>query len=204
MHLTAVVTKTDLASLVESLTPLSVIIDEPRGRVVTLGRPTKVELVAGSGLRLRGDAHITWDFAHIPIPVTLRAWQLLLVPRIVVRDRAHVLAFDPVIEELDLKLVPGFVDEKVADAIRNGIAQNRERLAWNFARTLSKRLPLPAKISPPKTFEILVVGGEVSVSESEVRFTVRFEARFETRAAAPGTEREQKAVPPAPARATAR
>jgi hypothetical protein len=133
-----------------------------------------------------------------------------LVPRIKSRGDSHVLSLEPVLEELDVKLVPGFVDEKIADAIRGGIAQNRDRLAWDFARTLSKRLPLPAKISPAKTFEILAVGGEVSVNESEMRLALRFETRFfdEERAAATETETEREqvsgAVQPTPVHAAAR
>lgn len=180
---TAVIPETDLVTLMESITPLRVTIDEERHRSISLGRP-KVELVAGRGLRLRGDGHVVWDFAHVPIPVTINAWQLLFVPRISSRGRSHVLSFAPDLEELDVKLVPGFVDERIAEAIRAAISQNRDRLAWDFARTLSKRLPLPANVSPSNTFEISPVGGDVSVSEAEVRLELRFEARFETRAAA--------------------
>jgi hypothetical protein len=88
-----------------------------------------------------------------------------------------------VIEELDLKLVPSVLDDKIADAIDGAVAQHRDKLGWNFARTLSKRLPLSARIAPPKLFEIRAVGGAVSVTEDELRFSVRFEACIETRAA---------------------
>ena len=179
----AVIPETDISTLVESLTPLCVTIDEEGNRSISVGRP-KVELVAGRGLRLRGDGHIVWDFAHVPIPITITAWQLLFVPRISSRGRSHVLSFAPDLEELDVKLVPGFVDEKIAHAIRAAISQNRDRLAWDFARTLSKRLPLPANVSPSKTFEIFPAGGDVSVSEAEIRLALRFEARFEPRPAA--------------------
>ncbi|HVH46466.1 MAG TPA: hypothetical protein VM925_29190 [Labilithrix sp.] len=184
MLLTAIVTKAELVALVESLTPLRIVIDERRGRSVTLGRPA-AELVPGQGLRLRGDARVVWDVAGVAIPVTLQAWQLLLVPRVVSRPRTRVLAFEPVIEELDLKLVPGFLDDKIAGAIRDGIAQNRDKVAWDFVRTLSKRLALPARIAPAKTFEIRAVDGAVAVSATELRLEVRFEATIETRAPAP-------------------
>jgi hypothetical protein len=178
---TAVIPRIDLARLVESITPLRVTIDEERGRVITLGR-AKLELVPEQGLRLRGNALLSWDFARVPFPVTIKAWQLLLVPRVLSRAGSHVLSFEPVLEHLDVKLVRGFVDERIADAIRDAIAQRRHRLAWDFARMLSKRLPLPPKISPANTFEIFPVGGEVSVDESELRLLLRFEARFELHA----------------------
>ena len=188
MLLTAVVTKAELASLVDALTPLRITIDEKRARSVTLGRP-EIELVPGHGLRLRGDARIAWDVAGVAISVTLQAWQVLLVPRIASRARSRVLSFEPVIERLDLKLVPGFLDDKIAGAIRDGIAESRHRLAWDFARTLSRRLPLPARISPARSFEILAVDGEASVSESELRLSVRFEARIDRGERAPVSAR---------------
>jgi hypothetical protein len=191
MLLTAVVSKAELVELIESLTPMRIVIDERRGRSVTLGRP-EVELVPDRGLRLRGEARVVWDVAGVSIPVTLQAWQVLLIPQVATRARSRVLTFEPVIEELDLKLVPGFLDDKIAGAIRDGLAQNRQKLAWDFVRTLSKRLALPARITPAKTFEIRAVDGAVAVTPSELRLTVRFEAKFEKRAAA------QPAPQPAP------
>jgi hypothetical protein len=203
MYLTAVVTKAELVTLVESLTPLLVTIDERRGRSVTLGRPA-AELVAGKGLRLRGDGRVSWDVAGVAIPVTVQAWQLLLVPRIASRGQSRVLAFEPVIEDLDLKLVPGFVDEKIAGAIRDAIAKNRDRIVWDFTRTLTKRLPLlPKRFSPSKTFEIAAMDGEVHVSESDLRLAVRLEARIETRGATTVSESSPAPAPWTPTRARA-
>ena len=50
MQLCAILTNADVASIVEQITPLRVTL-RPR-RVISLDRPTKVELVAGAGLRL--------------------------------------------------------------------------------------------------------------------------------------------------------
>lgn len=177
MILTAVATKPELEALIESLSPMRVAIDERRGRVVTLGRP-ELELVPGRGLRLRGDARVSWDVAGLAIPVTIQRWQLLLVPRVAARARSQVLAFEPIVEELELRLVPGFVDERIAEGIRDAVAHHRERLAWDFTRTLSKRLPLSRRIVPARIFELRAVEGAVEVSEDELRASVRFEAVF--------------------------
>lgn len=174
MLLTAAVTKAEIAALVDALTPLRVIIDERRGRSITLGRP-RLELVPQGGIRLRGDARLTWDVAGVAIPVTLREWQVLLVPRIV---GSRSLAFEPVIEILDLKGVPGFLDDKIAKTITDGLAQYRHRLAWEFARTLSKQFALPAKIGGG-AFAMAAVDGAVAVSEQDLMMTLRFEANVE-------------------------
>jgi len=175
---TAVIPGTDLARLVETISPFRVTIDEKRGRAITLERPT-LELVSGEGIRLRGSGLVSWDFAHVPIPVRINAWQFLLVPRVASHGKSHVLSLEPRLEELEVGMVPGMVDEKIAGAIRRAIARNQNRLAWDFGRTLSRRLPLPAKVSPTSTFAIFPVGGEASVSQDDVRLALRFEALFE-------------------------
>ncbi len=188
---TAIVPATDLARLIESITPFRVTIDEERGRAITLDRPT-LELVSGEGIRLRGSGLVSWDFAHVPVPVRINAWQFLLVPRVASHGSSHVLSLEPRLEELDVHLVPGLVDERIASAIRRAIAQNQNRLAWDFGRTLSKRLPLPAKVSPTSTFAIFPVGGEASVDLGGLQLVLQFEARFELEPA-PG-ELESTAV----------
>lgn len=180
MLVTAVVTRVELVSLIESLTPLRVAIDERRGRSVTLGRP-EVKLVPGHGLRLRGDARVTWDVAGVAIPVTLQAWQILFVPRVVAGPSGRMLAFQPIVEELDLKLVPSFLNGKIARAIRDGIGQNRDKLAWDFARILSRRFPLPLRMAPASAFEIAAVDAAVTVTDTELRLEMRFEAKIEAK-----------------------
>jgi hypothetical protein len=174
---TAVIARPDLARLLESATPLRVNIDEARGRALSIGR-ADLELVPGKGLRLHGDAVLSWDFARVPITVKIKSWQLLLVPRVGVRDGAHVLTFDPELERIDVQHVPGFLDDKVASGIRGLVAQHGRRLAWNFARTLSAHVPLPTRFSPALGFELFPEGGEVSVNDRELRLVVPFGARF--------------------------
>lgn len=200
MLLSAVVTKDELVAVIESMTPLRIAIDERRGREVTLGRPRTIDLVPGEGLRVRGDAHISWDVAGVAIPVTLQAWQMLLVPRIASRGSTRVLAFEPVIEELDLRLMPGFLDNKIADVIRTGVAQKRDKLAWDFTRTLSKRLPLPASIGPARIFELAVLDGVAVVTDSDLRLTVCLEARIDKRFASEGQAATTRSVGRAAAR----
>jgi hypothetical protein len=183
MLVTAAVSKAELVTLVEAMTPLRLAIDERRGRTITLGRP-RIELVPDRGIRLRSDARITWDVAGVGVPITLKAWQLLLVPRIA--DGA--LALEPLIEALDLKGIPSFLDDKIADAIKGGIAQNRHKLAWSFARALSKRWPLPARIGAG-AFQLVATDGAALVTAEDVRLTIRFVAAVERPEQAPRSRR---------------
>lgn len=186
MQLCATLTKDDLSSIIEQITPLRVAL-HPR-RVITLGRPKKVELVAGAGLRVRGDARFTWDVGGLTIPVTLRSWQVLLVPSFAVRDGRHVLAFHPTLEALDFKNVPMFLDGRIADAVKEGLASQRSKLVWDFEKQLSLVRALPDKISPAGEVNLAPTGGTVTVTSSDVKLTLEFGFRVR-RDAAPASLR---------------
>jgi hypothetical protein len=191
MLLLAIIEKDELATLVRSMTPLRIAIDGRRGRSVTLREPDLVELVPDRGLRLRGDAHIMWDVAGVGLGVRVQAWQVLLIPKVAPAPSGNaggrrVLLLEPLVEELDLKLVPSFLDDKLASAIRDGIAQAQGRLAWDFARALTKRVPLPAERmetggAPLHALQLEATDGMVAISDRELRLAVRYEARLETR-----------------------
>jgi hypothetical protein len=193
MQLCAIVTKDDLSSVIEQLTPLRVT-TRPR-RVITLGRPAAVELVAGAGLRVRGDARFTWDVGGITLPVTLRAWQIMLVPSFAVRSGGHVLAFEPVLELLDFKNVPMFLDGRIKEAINEGLAAQKRKLAWDFERTLSLIRPLPEKFSPAGELKLGPTGGTVKVTAEEIRLTLDFALRIR-HDAAPASLRMLEDEPP--------
>jgi hypothetical protein len=172
MQLSAILTRDDITSAVEQLTPLRVALRSKR--VISLGRPAKIELVAGAGLRMRGDARFGWDAYGITVPVTLRSWEVLLVPSIASRNGHHVLAFDPVLERLDFKSVPRFLDGRIADAIGEGLAAQKTKLAWDFEEHLSLVRALPDRLSPSGEVRLGPTGGAVTVTEAEVRLTLDF------------------------------
>lgn len=178
MHLTATITKEEIVRLVREVTPLK--IDLGRKRSVTFGTPELVELVADTGLRIRGDAKMVWDVAGVPLPVTLRAWQLLLAPSISRRERdgALVLAFDPTLEELDFKSVPGFVDDRITDAINEGVASQRRKLSWNLTRLLGSHSPMPPRVSPTGSLDVVPSAITVHVTASELRIEIDLDAQM--------------------------
>jgi hypothetical protein len=178
MLVSAAVTKDELAALAESLAPLEVVIDESRGRRLTLAHP-RLELVPRRGLRIRGDARLTWDVAGVGLDVTIQAWQLLLEPRIAARP-AFVLALVPVLEKLETKGVTSIVDGRIADGVSDALARGRERLAWDLGRKLSRRLPLSPRIwhrDGRVGIDLVAASGSVSVSDDDLVVTLRFSVR---------------------------
>lgn len=202
MQLCAIVTKDDLVSVARQLTPLRVAV-RPR-RVITLGRPTKIELVAGAGLRVRGDARFTWDVGGLTIPVTLRSWQVMLVPAFVPapgRAGGHVLAFDPILEDLDLKNVPMFLDGRIAEAIKGGLAAQKGKLSWDFERQLGITRTLPSQISPAGDVTLVPSGGNVTVTATEMRLELTFAFGFRRDSAPASLRAYEQEMAPSSARA---
>jgi hypothetical protein len=176
MELSVALSREELVAAVQELTPMRVELSRRPRRVISFGRPSTIDLVAGAGLRIRGDARIEWELAGLAIPATLRAFQVLLVPSIVAREGAYVLAFDPVLEELDFRRIPGFFDERLVQAINEGLAAQRQKLAWNFSRTLSVDRALPAKIAPPARFRLAPASAEVCVTSEALRLRIAFQS----------------------------
>ncbi len=177
MELSAVLTKDDLDAVATQLTPLRVELSRRPRRAISLARPSLVELVPGAGLRLRGSARIDWEVGGFAVPVVVRTYQFLLVPSVVTRNGVHVLAFEPILETLDFRRIPGFFDERVTTAINEGLASHQRKLAWNFSKTLSASLALPPKVAPEGRFELLPTAAQVLVTASDVRMTVTFQCR---------------------------
>lgn len=182
MKLSLSIGKDEIDQVVTDLTPLR--IDLGRKRSVSFGRPELVELVPETGLRVRGDAKMVWDFAGLPLPVTLRTWQLLLVPSIARRDSGLFLVFDPVLEDLDFKRVPGFFDERIADAVNEGVASQRGRLAWSLARLIGSSTRLPARVSPGGTVDLVPVAARVDIAATELRIEIELAANVIAQAVA--------------------
>ena len=174
MILDATVTKNEIQALIAALTPLRISIDERRGRSVTLGRP-ELALVPSQGLRLRGDALLTWDVAGVSIPITIQAWQVLLVPRVMTRETVRAIVFDPFLEELDLKHVPALVCGKITASMRDAVGQSRGKLAWSFSHVLSRQLALPNRLGAG-SLAFVATDAEVSVTTDVLRFALRLEA----------------------------
>jgi hypothetical protein len=176
MQLCAVITRDELAALIGEIAPLDVELSRRPRRALAIGRPSLVELAPGAGLRVRGDARLTWDVAGVTVPVTVRACQLLLAPTIAIRNEMHVLAFEPRIEALEIGSVPGFVAEGITGALEGALEARKSKLAWPFERQLSLRKMLSERLSPPSRFELRAARGEVTVTASELVLRISFDA----------------------------
>ncbi len=170
MQLCATFGLDDLTDLAREVTPLEVEVGRRPRRSVALGEPTKIELVPGAGLRMRGDARFNWA----GFPVTLRAWQVLVRPSIV----GHRLAVDLELEHLDFKGIPAFLVDTIRTAINDGLASQKQKLAVSLDRVLSFSSMLPARVTPPRELTVCPTDASIEVTASALILTVRFAAGF--------------------------
>jgi hypothetical protein len=176
MQLCAVLSRDELAQVIGELAPLDVELSRRPRRALSIGRPSLVELVPGAGLRVSGEARLTWDVAGVSVPVTVRSCRVMLVPKVELRDEGHVLAFEPKIESLDVSNVPGFVASGLIGSLEAAIAAKRDKLAWRFGRRLAVRKMLPERVTPPSRVDLVPAGGDVEVTATSVRLTIELEA----------------------------
>jgi hypothetical protein len=178
MLISAIVNRDELALVLESLLPLRVVLDAERDRSVIFEHAS-VELVRGQGIRLRGDARVSWDVAGVAIPIRVEAWQLLLEPRVgaVVAGKTHLIALSPTLERFELRSCPSLVAGRIGEALERGLGRARDRLAWDFGKTLSRRFFLPARVDPARALDFAVTGGACAVTGDELAFRVELSAR---------------------------
>jgi hypothetical protein len=181
VKLSASIAKGDLAALVDEIAPLDIvdlaIAPRPR-RVLSIGRPSTLELATGEGLRVGGDARLVWDFAGVMIPVAIRAWRLLLAPKVVLLEGAPALAFEPKLEALEIGNAPRFVQDRVADFIDGVLAAKGKKLVWPFGRQLMWRRSLSERVSPPTRFDLVPIEAAMKISTHAISFTIDFDAHF--------------------------
>jgi hypothetical protein len=181
MRISATLDETAVAALLDELLPVTIDLHppEPGTRWVRVEKPDGFDFVAGEGVRIRAAATVQWTALGIAIPVTVNSLALMLRPVIVVdEERGGSLVFRPEIESADLKMVPAFVDERIARSINAKLAEEGDLAAWNFAQTLAIRSPLPSNISPAAELHIAAGDAVVQADDTQLSLSLTLTMRF--------------------------
>ncbi len=187
MEITARLDAETVTSVLRSLTPLTVHLDDdPAGdRWFRLDPPDEVAFIAGQGLRVHATAAVQWTVAGLRIPFTIQSLQVMLRPLIVEAPAGGRLVFRASIEEADLKNVPQAIDAAILDHVNARLALLGDKLGWNFARTLTHSIAMPAAMEPVEAFLLGVRDGAVEVLAGEMRLSVKMPVSFSRRAVPP-------------------
>jgi hypothetical protein len=184
MRIKATLDEATVAALLDELLPVTVDLDEtePGTRWVRVEKPERFDFVAGEGVRVHAAAAIRWTALGIAIPVTVNSLALLLRPGIVSDEqRGGSLVFRPEIEAADLKMVPAFVDARIARSINAELSKQGDRLAWHFGETLALRTPLPSTISPAAQFVLAAQDATVETTNDQLKLELSLSMGFTRR-----------------------
>jgi len=152
IQITATLDQPTLLQLLRELTPLTVHLGEgdDQSRWMLIQPPDSVVFLAGEGVRVHTSAKMQWTVASVPIGFSLLSVTILVKPSIV-DGKLNIM---PVILEADLKNVPDLIDRTIVNIANAALAQQADKIGWNFTKTLSIRVPMPAAMAPLERFEM--------------------------------------------------
>jgi hypothetical protein len=181
MRIKATLDESTVASLLDQLLPVTIDLHEtePGTRWVRVEKPERFDFVAGEGIRVHTAAAIRWTALGIAIPVTIKSIALILRPAIITDEQpGGSLVFRPEIEGTDFKMVPAFVDARIARAINAELSKQGDRLAWPFGTSLALRTPLPPSITPATQFELAAEDAVVETTDHQLTLELTLSMRF--------------------------
>jgi hypothetical protein len=179
MWVEAILSKDDLAGVINDLCPLTIRLgqDPEDDHFLRLSQPENVSLVEDVGLRFTCHAEIRWPVLGIDVPIAIQSITLTLNPALAPATGEHVLAFRPQIEQIDLSWLPDVIDQRIADKINVELEKKHVELSWRFAETLSHRFALPNLLLPVSALDVEVAWGKVRVTSEAMVMAVSFHTR---------------------------
>jgi hypothetical protein len=196
MWIQATLSKADLAGVTEKLCPLRIRIGEDG--FVVLSEPRDLELAADVGLRMTVTLEIHWPVLGIQLPVSVRSATLHVRPEIGKTPKGEALTFKLRLDDVDVSILPAFVDRKIVDMVNAELEAKHIQLSWGFTETLSHLFELPDALLSAGALDLHATAGRVKIAGEAVAFAVLFEARVESRPAGGKVPLPRVAPPPLP------
>ena len=178
MRISAQVDEDALRRLLGEILPITLLLDDDRwmeGRWVTIGRPQKVDLIAGEGLRLAASGELRWPIKTLPVTVRIASLQLLIRPLVVGVGPSTRVLFRPLIEHADFERLPDIVDRGIVAIVNRALEARSQHLAWHVADTLCQRFALPTTLVPLETASIDVVSAALTIDATSIELGVSLE-----------------------------
>lgn len=176
MWIEVILTARDCGEFVQSITPLKIELGSP-DRLLVIGRPTRIELVAKKGLRLLTAGHVVFTVAGVHVPVNARIASLLLTPTIEKRDGGDALSLRCRVEKLDVNVLPDFIDATVIHRVNDMLAEHDDKVVWRFAKALERHFTLPKQIESASAIDTHTNWGKVKITDKALVFAVSLDVR---------------------------
>ncbi|MEP7123613.1 MAG: hypothetical protein ABJE95_21975 [Byssovorax sp.] len=187
MWLEAIISQEDLVQVLEEFLPVKIFLDqdetgegekkkdEPE-RSLLLHPASQITLVPEEGVRVTCPAEITWSIAGISPTMKIDELKVMIRPRVVEKNKGHVLEFGMEVEEADFHALPGFIDDTIAKAVNAALAKKKP--AWNFTETLTRTVGLGKMFDPVEDLKIEVQWGKTKIGGESLGLVVSFKLGF--------------------------
>ncbi|HEY8041132.1 MAG TPA: hypothetical protein VIF15_15100, partial [Polyangiaceae bacterium] len=183
MRIEAILTKQDVAELLQRFVPLEIELGQVGSgeRVLTVDELAGVTLVPETGVRVQCSGHLRWPVLGVSVSTHVRGVAIVIKPSVQLRDGHEALVFRLAIEEADIAWLPASIDRTIAEKVNRDLTDNDIELAWNFPRTLSHVFALPEALRSAAALGLEVVAGRVRVTDSSLGLSVAFRAWVDRR-----------------------
>jgi hypothetical protein len=187
MWLEAIISQEDLVQVMGEFLPVKIFLDqtevgegekkkdEPE-RSLLLHTASQVTLVPEEGIRITCPAEITWSIVGVSPTMKIDALQVMIRPRIVEKNKGHVLELGLEVEEADFHALPGFLDSTIARAVNTALATKKPD--WNFTETLTRTVGLGKMFDPVEALKIDVQWGKTKIGGEALGLVVSFKLGF--------------------------
>jgi len=178
VQISATLDHATVAELLSELLPLTIDLGDEahKDRYIVIEPPQLLEFVPKIGLRIQTGAQLRWTVAGVGVPFTVSSVRLLLRP-VVDLDKGR-LNLCIKLEDTDLKNLPKAIDRGVVSQLNARLSARPDALGWDYKKTLSLELKLPAKMAPLAAFAMSAGNLEVEIDEAALQLTLPLPMRF--------------------------
>jgi hypothetical protein len=177
MWVEALLAKDDLNRAITDFCPLKINLE--KGGNLVISDPCNLELIAGVGLRMSVTVEVHWPILGIQIPVSVRSATLDVRPQILAKQEGEVLTFKLHLDDVDLSMVPEFVDRGIVDLVNAELEAKHVELSWSFMKTLSHVFALPDALASASGIHLRAMWGRVKITDEAIVLAVSFRATVE-------------------------
>jgi hypothetical protein len=183
MWIEAIVTRDDLHRVIGECCPLRISLGG--GGSLLLSDPRDLVLEAGVGMRLAVTVEIHWPVLGIQLPVSVRTAVLEVMPAISEKTGGS-LSFKLHLDEVDVSVLPEFVDRGIVDLVNKELEAKHVELSWSFLKTLSHVFELPDALVSARAVDVRASWGSVKITSEALVLAVSFDVRIQPRGSEPG------------------
>jgi len=141
------ISRSELMELLKSAFPLHVAISADGEAWIEINELAGIKYEPGLGVVLRCSARVNYPLPVLPDSFTLTEVAVTILPLIIEREGRTYMQFKVDVSDIDLKFLPGFVDDVVSDKINSAIKDRADKIAWNASKTLNRHVRFPKRLS---------------------------------------------------------